>query len=248
MKTIANGHTLEYLKNFRVREIGLAVPKAEPLYLPTIANGYAPYDFVIDSSLKLYLPLWLLKGSKFKSVDRYQDTCEVTGALWRPNHRLFDGSDDKITHTLIEVADASAYSCDFWAYSTAGSAVMNSMYGSTSGSSDLRFYWSGANRRIYYYAHDTGYQFWNVGEFISQYHHFIIAFATDRTAILYKDGVATGGVKTFTSTKFRWKTMGFSSGNNVYYKGRVGEFRLYLKTLSAEEALNNFYATKFRYQ
>lgn len=92
LKTV-NGRAIEHYKNFRVRETGLAVPKAEPLYVPAISNGYAPDDFVIDANLVLYVPLYLLKGTKFKSVDRYARTATVTGALWRPNGRLFDGGD-----------------------------------------------------------------------------------------------------------------------------------------------------------
>lgn len=91
-----NGRALEDYKRFEVRETGLAVPKAEPLYVPAVSNGYHPDDLIIDSSLVLYLPLDLLKGSKFKSVDRYSHTSAVTGALWRPNGRYFDGSDDFI--------------------------------------------------------------------------------------------------------------------------------------------------------
>lgn len=95
-----NGRALEDYKRFEVRETGLAVPQAEPLYVPAVSNGYAPDDFIIDSSLLLYLPLYLLKGSKFKSVDRSKHSCIVTGALWGPDGRALDG-DDYITLPLV---------------------------------------------------------------------------------------------------------------------------------------------------
>ena len=53
-------------------------------------------DFILDSSLVLYLPLYRLDGASIMSEDGYGHLCTVTGALWRPNGRCFDG-DDKIT-------------------------------------------------------------------------------------------------------------------------------------------------------
>jgi len=53
-------------------------------------------DFIFDPSLVLYLPLYGLDGASFMSRDAYGHLCTVTGALWRPNGRYFDGSDDVI--------------------------------------------------------------------------------------------------------------------------------------------------------
>lgn len=46
-----------------------------------------------------YAPLWhpTLGGTTFQSKDKYGHLCTVTGALWRPNGRYFDGIDDFIT-------------------------------------------------------------------------------------------------------------------------------------------------------
>ncbi len=76
---------------------------AIPQYKYAIHDGYAPYGFT-TKGLVLYLPLWALKESSFKSVDAYQHTATVTGALKRPDGRLFDG-DDK-----IEIPDAASLS------------------------------------------------------------------------------------------------------------------------------------------
>lgn len=53
-------------------------------------------NFVFDPSLVLYLPLYELDGSSFMSKDACGHICTVTGALWRPTGRYFDGVDDKI--------------------------------------------------------------------------------------------------------------------------------------------------------
>ena len=66
---------------------------ALPQYKYAIHDGYDPYGFSTDG-LVLYLPLWALKGNSIQSVDAYKHLGTVTGALWRPNGREFDGSDD----------------------------------------------------------------------------------------------------------------------------------------------------------
>jgi len=54
-------------------------------------------NFIFDPSLVLYLPLYKLDSASFMSKDAYGHICTVTGALWRPQGRDFDGTDDKIT-------------------------------------------------------------------------------------------------------------------------------------------------------
>jgi hypothetical protein len=53
-------------------------------------------NFIFDPSLVLYLPLYKLDGASFVSKDAYGHLCTVTGALWKPYGRNFDGMDDKI--------------------------------------------------------------------------------------------------------------------------------------------------------
>jgi len=45
----------------------------------------------------LYLPLYKLPGASFKSLDAYGHLATVTGALWTPQGRTFDGLDDNIS-------------------------------------------------------------------------------------------------------------------------------------------------------
>jgi len=44
----------------------------------------------------LYLPLYRKDGAKFVSDDAGGNLCTVTGALWTPQGRIFDGTDDVI--------------------------------------------------------------------------------------------------------------------------------------------------------
>lgn len=62
-----------------------------------VVDGYDPYGFSTEG-LVLYLPLWALKDSAFKSVDAYKTTATVNGTVtWLPNGRDFPGTDDYLT-------------------------------------------------------------------------------------------------------------------------------------------------------
>jgi hypothetical protein len=53
--------------------------------------------FIFDPSLVLYLPLYELDANLFMSGDAYGRVCTVTGAVWQPDGRYFDGNDDVIS-------------------------------------------------------------------------------------------------------------------------------------------------------
>jgi len=61
-------------------------------------------DVIFDPRLVLYLPLYLLDGGSFMSRDACGHLCAVTGALWRPDGRYFDGNDDWINCGDIQAA------------------------------------------------------------------------------------------------------------------------------------------------
>lgn len=66
-------------------------------------------DFIFDPSLVLYLPLYQLDGASFTSKDAYGHLCTVTGTLWTPNGRSFDGIDDYISSPYVQ-----AYTLGAW--------------------------------------------------------------------------------------------------------------------------------------
>lgn len=69
------------------------------LKYPKTLHSYNP----IPKGCVLYLPLWALKGSAFKSVDAYKHTATVTTATWQPNGRNFVAA----TPDYIELAAES---------------------------------------------------------------------------------------------------------------------------------------------
>ena len=91
---VTDGYSIDRHIPLYLRDAFYKSPYPEYTYVTT--NGYGPYDFSTQG-LVLYLPLWALKGSAFKSVDDYKHTCSVQGALWTTNGRSFDNIDEKIT-------------------------------------------------------------------------------------------------------------------------------------------------------
>ena len=69
-------------------------------------------SFILDPTLRLYLPLWKLDGASFASRDAYGHLCTPVGAFWTPQGYDFDGVDDKITvthHASLDFGLASFY-------------------------------------------------------------------------------------------------------------------------------------------
>jgi len=254
-----NGRAVEDYKRFEVREDGLAVPRAEPLYVPAISNGYHPDDSIIDSSLVLYLPLYLLKGSKFKTLDRYSVLCEVTGALWGPTGRDFDGSGD-----LIEISAANSTHLDFtsgafsgmvWVKPDVNNVIQMMMQKGAIGVDgwwfhldsnrvfDFRTSQSGANQITG--TDETGYikDIWQCLGFTR----------SGAAALVYKAGVdVTTNAGTHTdpasasNNKFH---VGINDAENARkFNGKTGEVWMWSRQLSAADMLHAYNVTRWRYQ
>lgn len=255
-----NGRAIEDYKRFEIKETGLAVPKAESLYLPAISNGYAPYDFIVDDYLLLYLPLYLFKGSSFKSVDRYKRSCTVTGALWRPNGRHFDGSDDLVScGDITQINEATLLSVDCWFKADNVDPDDDAFWGKrVSGDVEVAAYFSVGD--CYNKIAITGqYATFNQSLDTSLWYHHALVYngsgATNSDKLkAYLNGVAktltfTGAPPTaigdLTDAPF---TVGAKLAGKSHWDGRVGEIRVYSRALSAAEVLHNYNATKWRYQ
>jgi len=261
-----NGRAIEDFKRFEVLETGLAVPRAEPLYRPAVSNGIPVDDFVVDDYLVLYLPLYALKGSKFKSVDRYAEICTVVGALWRPHGRLFDGDDYATVNGLASVLQAlSTGSMEFWVRFT--SVLTSQAVFSVSDSGD-------AGSVAILYLHDSGPQMRNYcSEAGTVYYNSEFTPAPNISAATWyhmvwtHDGV--GPDLYINATKYdggavanrdKWipdvqdiddvslASDNTSGGRALYLDGDIGELRIYSRVLSAAEVAHNRNATIWRYQ
>ena len=81
-------------------------------------------DFIFDPSLVLYLPLHKLDGASFMSKDAHGHLGTVTGALWMPRGRRFDGLDDYIdTHLSTDLSGSGDFTAEMWVEADDGAQV-----------------------------------------------------------------------------------------------------------------------------
>ena len=209
-------------------------------------------DFVFDPSLVLYLPLYKLDGDSFMSKDAYGHLCTVTGALWKPDGRSFDGGDDYITvpqHVSIP-SGATARTIQAWVYLD-NHSDWNSII--RWGEADSEKLCSFATKvtsgylGLYFYGddHDSGVAV-GTGAW-----HLVSATFIGTTSKLYLDDslISTksdhGAVNT-TATDV-WIGTNEIQDNN-WFDGVVGEIMLYNRALTLLEIQHNYLATKWRYK
>ena len=247
---VVDGRAIEHYKDFNVRESGLAVPR-EPKYKQAISNGYAPNDFIVDNSLVLYLPLWALKGSTFKSVDRYGHLCTVTGALWKPNGREFDGDDyiDCSTGAGTALGDGcAAVTVELWFKTddvTSSAGIFNlGDFSNSEGEVALIIFSNSLIFNMSNVAFSQSFAFTDTASW-----HHLVAEYTGSLGKLYLDNVEKishahstdldlNGLKTIIAAYY---------STSYALDGRVGEVRIYNRVLSVAEITHNYNVTKFRY-
>lgn len=214
-------------------------------------------DFVIDSSLVLYLPLYIKDSGSFLSRDEYGHLCTVTGALWTPQGRSFDGSDDKINLGTPGALNfgAGSYTIEAWCFTTA--AAMDRAY---FGSRDP------ANRRRISLRSNAFSRCNNAGVLAEIYpnggpslsanifHHLVgiydaaagklISFLDIETR---KEANASGTLDP-AAANYAGADPGQGGGDRWWLAGLIGEMRIYNRALSPLEVQQNWLATKWRYR
>ncbi len=263
--SVVNGYKIENYKDFRVKETGLAVPEAESLYMPQVSNGFRPDDFIVDSSLVLYLPLWALKGGSFNSVDGYSHTCTVTGALWQPDGRLFDGA------SLIDCGNAAslnieaAITVEAWV-KRAASGAWHTVVSKFDTNANQRAWvlWFRDTDAFGAYISRTGASgtvtdLSTVATYAdTDYHHvaFTYLFVGDGSSVLkvFVDGAEEATTSTaigdifVSSEPVRVGALQLNNVNARFFNGDIGEIRIYNRNLSLAELQHNRLVTIWRYQ
>lgn len=230
-------------------------------------NGLDPYGFSTNG-LVGYLPLWALKESTFKSVDAYKHKATVTGALWRPDGRIFDGDDDiDITSILTTSLSALTVGTIIYRYDPAASPP-------TEGQCPISFADTSAAEAIFsdinittglvrFRNFDAGVEQWSLqadaNPFTAGTKTFI-GLTHDGTApVIYVDGVAVAQTFTNQTKKSSWfadltgldnTNIGTrdwnGTGKGLYLKGTMSEVWFYNRALSAAEMLHHNNITEWR--
>lgn len=211
-------------------------------------------DFILDSSLVLYLPLYEPDGNSLMSKDHYGHLATVTGALWTPRGRTFDGVDDIITcGSVSQVNSLTAITIEAWAKHTVGGVLDVVTLVWKQGVIALGGGWV-AHKAQFYPWTTTG-QITSGASTTSiddgNFHH--IAGVYDGTYIrIYVDGVQENsnnvGAKTLeTATGLLGVGARDAAPDDYLWAGTIGEIRVYNRALSALEVQQNCLRTKWRY-
>ncbi len=234
-------------------------------------------DFIFDRSLVLYLPLYKLDGVSFISKDAYGHLCPVTGALWRPDGRYFDGIDDQIDcgstdksrfNWLHGAADTAGFqwTIEFWSKLTSLASIQRIM-GTQSGTSAKVgvFLYIATDGSIYFiigrgvagqsvitYPGVVG-QYPNDGSF----HHIVLTYnqaLVSGNLQVYCDGRNVGSGDKTGNTPSTADSTGYmrigrdGEGAAASMLGTIGEFRIYRRAFNPLEVQHNCLATEWRYR
>ncbi len=216
-------------------------------------------NFIYDPSLVLYLPLWKRDGASFMSDDAYGHLCTVTGASWTPSGRSSNGVSDKIEmsdHASLNLT--TAITVEVWVSPDATNPASYGRYlGKTNAANNLNSYAIGME-----VADETNVR-WDLtglsvlnsgtGKVIpSVFNHIVGTYKNSgaNNNIIYIKGVNVASATETASitTKDGVLRLYNGAGTTQWWKGIIGEVRIYNRALSPLEVQQNYLATKWRYQ
>jgi len=210
-------------------------------------------DFIFDPYLALYLPLYELDGASFMSKDAYGHLCTVSGAIWTPRGRDFDGTDDFIncgTHSSLDIA--GVITLEAWIKPDA--TALQSIFNAGGGVNDCYcIYTRTTANQMFSFRMNIGGTRYEItaGNYVTtRYQHVAAVFHSTSEMYIYIDGVPHTTTITTTSTarNFTGPLIGKISDGSQPFNGKIGEARIYSRALSHLEVQHNYLATKWRYR
>jgi len=217
-------------------------------------------DFIYDPSLVLYLPLWKLDGSSFADRSAYGHLCTVTGALWTPHGRDFDGDDYiELTDDGVATSPLNFTSGNFTIMVWLKISVLDAtrvIYQRGLYNTD-GFYWmllSNGDLDSYSNQADANQRnLSTVGDIVVDEIALVTLVRTGTAITMYKNTdlltLATTTAITDPATCSRTAKIGVHDDKaQRFWKGSMGEFWIYNRALTPLEIQHNFLATKWRYR
>jgi len=206
-----------------------------------------PLGWQFDPSCVLYLPLWRLDGSSFADRSHYGHLATVTGALWGPQGRTFDGDDYINLGTGMSNKFANGMSALMWInaatlvvnHTLIGQPTVNEItFGIEVNTGKLRVIFTNVVVNWYY---STG--------VITAGAWALVGFTfNNSTLTFYINGVAAGTEALSGSIGTLTEALLEGNGGIGYFKGQHGEVLLYNRDLIALEIQQIYLASKWRYQ
>lgn len=255
----ASLNNLEQLVAAQASTIDTLMAKISALENSVIVPDPEPEPVVTMDGLVLSLPLYEMNGSVLTTPDAYAHQATVTEALWTPQGYYFDGINDVITVPDNDVLEmTSGLTFEGW-------VKVNTVENHNSIGGKAAAIWA-----------DTAYtlQVWNngiaafgasasggppnvvmsasSGVYIAgdTWYHIVGTFNRPE-AVLYVNGVAAGtGDWDFDIFAGGAADLyiGKYAGNSASLHGSIGEVRIYNRGLTEAEVVENYEATKARYQ
>ena len=223
-----------------------------PQYKYAIHNGLDPYGFSTNG-LVLYLPLWALKGSPFKSVDAYKHTATPAGTtkFWTPLGWDLAGADEYID-LGTDTFSPSLVTLMGWFKTAVNDALLIDLGGRCElGLGRTSEEAKTANKAVMS-AWDGDYQSAESTSDITDDVWHLVAGTADGTNLnIYVDGGASEDTQAQGSPVYataRAHSIARNYGGTAFLNGLVGEVWIYSRALSAGEIQHNYLSTRWRYQ
>ncbi len=209
-------------------------------------------DFIFDPSLVLYLPLHKLDVASFMSKDAYGHLCSVTGALWTPHGRSFDGVDDYIEvpdHPSLDIAGDG--SLEFWFKATSWMTGAIVIKGETSSGALMNYaVWSYADGiPVFIIGDGVGSNSVAVASALSIdiWYHLLVTWDGSKLK-LYLDGLENNSANQTRTPAANTDRLLLGWSTTHYSNVIIGEVRIYNRVLTPLETQGNYLATKWRYR
>ena len=213
-------------------------------------------DFMFDPSLVLYLPLYQLDGASLMSKDAHGHLCSVTGALWRPDGRYFDGADDKIQSASHTSFSLSHFTLEGWLKVSSIAAGAKTFVDLASANDAIAFNVNqGTGGNIQGWFNDGGAWQSTPGNtaVLSTTEFVHIALTYDRVNFTeYANGGEHIDANAVTAAVVMDDSIivhiGEAFGGTQDITGTIGEIRIYNRALTPQEIQHSYQATKWRYR
>ena len=212
-------------------------------------------NWLLDSQLVLYVPFWdsRMKGSPIISQDIYSHSCSVTGAIWTPQGRYFDGVDD-----YINIPDApslnptNAITIMEWINPTSFGTDYTCPLGK-GGNEQWYFRLGTASQLISFQMNKQTEDVWRSVEHptalvAGTWYHLVATYDGATIAIYLNTVKATNSVTGAIGVSADSLCIANLNTTTWYFNGSIGEARIYNRALTAGEVMNDYLATKWRYQ
>lgn len=248
----------------------LLINKGAHRFEPPIINGLMPTDITINgltrppvlSGCVFYTPLWhpALSPTVFKSLDANAHTCTVTGALWTPQGRSFDGDDNINCGSASSLRFTGAFTVLAWINSSKGASnhdiVMRGNMGANATAAWGFSITSTGNLMFLLVKNTVDDNFsatQNATLTVDGTTWYQVGGVFDTTQVLlYKNGLlepstAAGDLTSTINDPTEPVIIGKETRDANLFQGLISEVIIFSRALTLSEIQNNYLATKWRY-